>query len=121
MLIRISFLSKSIFTGESLKSNRLVISFLVTLTALSKLCGSTLLTISKLGIMVIYKSNVKTKTETHRFRNYSSNDKSPLEKGLLTKNQTFTRKEYIMINCCRLLLPCFVRPCCYYSYAGIHF
>jgi hypothetical protein len=38
-------------TGESLKSNRLVISFLVTLTALSSVCGSTLLTISKDGMI----------------------------------------------------------------------
>src|SRR5258707_4643712 len=54
----ISFLLRSILTGEFLKSNRLVISFFVTLTALSRTCGSTLLTISKDGIIWSCEANV---------------------------------------------------------------
>src|SRR5579872_4681585 len=57
--IFMSFLFNSIFTGESLKSNRLVISFLVTFTALSRTCWSTLLTISNDGIASCFHSKAK--------------------------------------------------------------
>src|SRR5690606_36690796 len=53
-----SFLFKSITTWASLKSKRLVISFLVTFTALSSSWASTLLTISNEGIVIIFQTQM---------------------------------------------------------------
>ena len=49
-----SFLFRSITTCEPLKSKRLVISLFTTLIALSRVCRSTLLTISKEAIIFIF-------------------------------------------------------------------